>query len=80
LWMRRHRDRLRVPVMVGVGAAFDFLSMRRRQAPVWMRERGFEWLFRLWQEPARLWRRYLVHGTEFSFLVALELLRLRRFE
>ena len=80
LWMRRHRDRLHVPVMIGVGAAFDFLSMRRKQAPVWMRERGLEWLFRLCQEPARLWKRYLVNGPEFGFLVALELLGLRRFE
>jgi len=47
---------------------------------VWMRERGFEWLFRLVQEPRRLWKRYLVGGSEFVFLVALELLGLRRFE
>ncbi len=80
IWMRRHRDKLRVPVMIGVGAAFDFLSSRKRQAPVWMRERGFEWLFRLVQEPRRLWKRYLVGGSQFVFLAALELLGLRRFE
>jgi N-acetylglucosaminyldiphosphoundecaprenol N-acetyl-beta-D-mannosaminyltransferase len=80
MWMQRHRDKLRVPVMVGVGAAFDFLSSRKRQAPVWMQDRGLEWLFRLSQEPRRLWKRYLVGGSEFVFLVALELLGLRRFE
>jgi N-acetylglucosaminyldiphosphoundecaprenol N-acetyl-beta-D-mannosaminyltransferase len=80
MWMHQHRGKLRVPVMIGVGAAFDFLSSRKRQAPEWMRERGLEWLFRLVQEPQRLWRRYLVGGAEFVFLVALELLGLRRFE
>jgi N-acetylglucosaminyldiphosphoundecaprenol N-acetyl-beta-D-mannosaminyltransferase len=80
MWMHQHRDQLRVPVMIGVGAAFDFLSSRKKQAPVWMREGGLEWLFRLLQEPLRLWKRYLVGGSEFVFLVALELLGLRRFE
>jgi N-acetylglucosaminyldiphosphoundecaprenol N-acetyl-beta-D-mannosaminyltransferase len=79
-WMHQHCGRLRVPVVVGVGAAFDFLSSRKRQAPEWMRESGLEWLFRLLQEPRRLWKRYLVHGPEFLFLVALDLLGLRRFE
>src|SRR4029077_12080805 len=74
MWMREHRDRLGVPVMVGVGAAFDFLSARKRQAPKWMREHGLEWLFRVLQEPRRLWRRYLVDGAKFVFLVGLELL------
>jgi len=80
MWMREHRDRLGVPVMVGVGAAFDFLSAHKRQAPQWMREHGLEWLFRVLQEPRRLWRRYLVNGTEFVFLVALELLGWRHFD
>src|SRR5262249_37179629 len=71
--------RLRVPVMVGVGAAFDFLSARKKQAPGWMREHGLEWLFRVLQEPRRLWRGYLVNGNEFVFLVAVEVVGLRRF-
>jgi N-acetylglucosaminyldiphosphoundecaprenol N-acetyl-beta-D-mannosaminyltransferase len=79
-WMRKHRDLLHVPVMVGVGAAFDFLASRKRQAPSWMQEHGLEWLFRLQQEPRRLWKRYLVGGSEFVFLAALELLGLRRFD
>jgi N-acetylglucosaminyldiphosphoundecaprenol N-acetyl-beta-D-mannosaminyltransferase len=78
LWMHEHREQLRVPVAAGVGAAFDFLSSRKKQAPVWMQEHGLEWLFRLLQEPRRLWRRYLVYGPEFVFLAALELLGLRR--
>ena len=79
-WMREHRDRLHVPVLIGVGAAFDILAARKKQAPAWMREHGLEWFFRLLQEPQRLWKRYLVHGSQFIFLVALELLGVRRFD
>jgi len=79
-WMHEHRAKLNVPVLVGVGAAFDILSGRRRQAPQWMREHGFEWLFRLLQEPRRLWRRYLIDGAQFLIYVALDALRLRHFE
>jgi N-acetylglucosaminyldiphosphoundecaprenol N-acetyl-beta-D-mannosaminyltransferase len=79
-WMYEHRHQLRVPVMVGVGAAFDFLAERKKQAPPWMQEHGLEWLFRLVQEPRRLWKRYLLHGPEFVALSALELLGLRRFD
>jgi N-acetylglucosaminyldiphosphoundecaprenol N-acetyl-beta-D-mannosaminyltransferase len=79
-WMHEHKSRLRVPVLVGVGAAFDMLSGRRKQAPRWMRENGLEWFFRLLQEPRRLWRRYLVYGTQFVVYAALESLRLKNFE
>lgn len=79
-WMHRHRGRLQAAVLLGVGAAFDIHSGRRRQAPRWMREHGGEWLFRLVQEPRRLWRRYLVYGPQFLFSVALESLKRRRFE
>lgn len=78
-WMFEHRERLSVPVLIGVGAAFDFHTGRVARAPEWMRENGLEWLFRLMQEPRRLWRRYLVYGAEFATLVLLELLGLRKF-
>lgn len=77
-WMYDHKGCLKVPVMLGVGAAFDFFSGQVRQAPKWMREHGLEWLFRLWQEPKRLWRRYLLFNIEFISLVYLELIGLRR--
>jgi N-acetylglucosaminyldiphosphoundecaprenol N-acetyl-beta-D-mannosaminyltransferase len=67
-------------VLVGVGAAFDFYTGRVAQAPWWMREHGLEWLFRLASEPRRLWRRYLINGSEFAWLVLLELMGLRKFE
>ena len=78
-WMFKHRGLLNVPVLVGVGAAFDFHTGRVPQAPVWMREHGLEWLFRLAQEPRRLWRRYLVNGTEFVLMLFLELMCLKNF-
>jgi N-acetylglucosaminyldiphosphoundecaprenol N-acetyl-beta-D-mannosaminyltransferase len=79
-WMFEHRSRLKVPVVVGVGAAFDLNTGRVRQAPSWMRESGLEWFFRLLMEPRRLWRRYLVYGSEFVWSLAFEFLGLRTFE
>ncbi len=66
-WMHRHRDHLDVPVMVGVGAAFDFIAGTKPQAPPWMRNSGLEWLFRLCCEPRRLWKRYLIGNTQFIY-------------
>jgi N-acetylglucosaminyldiphosphoundecaprenol N-acetyl-beta-D-mannosaminyltransferase len=79
-WMNAHRDRLSVPAVVGVGAAFDIHTGELRQAPRWMREHGLEWLFRLCLEPRRLWRRYIVYGSQFLFWIALERLGLRKFD
>jgi N-acetylglucosaminyldiphosphoundecaprenol N-acetyl-beta-D-mannosaminyltransferase len=57
-WMAAHLGRIDAPVMIGVGAAFDFLSGSKPQAPRWMQRSGLEWLFRLLSEPRRLWPRY----------------------
>jgi N-acetylglucosaminyldiphosphoundecaprenol N-acetyl-beta-D-mannosaminyltransferase len=78
-WMHEHRDQLHVPVMVSVGAAFNILAGRRNQAPQWMREHGLEWLFRLFQEPRRLWRRYLVYGAQFPVYLAIDTLHSKGF-
>jgi N-acetylglucosaminyldiphosphoundecaprenol N-acetyl-beta-D-mannosaminyltransferase len=77
VWMHQHQGRLSAPVLVGVGAAFDFHAGRVPSAPEWMREHGFEWAFRLALEPRRLWKRYLVYGSEFALRMALEVLRSR---
>ncbi len=58
-WMATHRGLITAPILIGVGAAFDFLSGHKKQAPFWMQRLGFEWLFRLAMEPRRLWRRYI---------------------
>jgi N-acetylglucosaminyldiphosphoundecaprenol N-acetyl-beta-D-mannosaminyltransferase len=78
-WMAEHRERLHAPVLLGVGAAFDFHTGLVPQAPRWMMGAGLEWLFRLSQEPRRLWRRYLVYNPLFVFHLTLELLGLRRY-
>jgi N-acetylglucosaminyldiphosphoundecaprenol N-acetyl-beta-D-mannosaminyltransferase len=64
-WMARMRGRLDVPVMCGVGAAFDFHSGRVPMAPGWMQDRGLEWIYRMGQEPRRLLRRYLTTNPRF---------------
>jgi N-acetylglucosaminyldiphosphoundecaprenol N-acetyl-beta-D-mannosaminyltransferase len=66
-WMADHRDRLPL-VMLGVGAAFDFVSGHKREAPMWMQHLGLGWLFRLFCEPRRLWKRYLHHNPRFVAL------------
>ena len=73
IFAHEHRDRIRA-VQVCVGAAFDFHAGKKRMAPAWMQKRGLEWLYRLSQEPGRLWRRYLVTNTIFSLLVGRRLL------
>ena len=78
-WMAAHLGRLRASVMIGVGAAFDFHTGRVRQAPRWVQRSGLEWLFRLSQEPGRLWRRYLVNNPRFVYGVFLQWAKLRRF-
>jgi N-acetylglucosaminyldiphosphoundecaprenol N-acetyl-beta-D-mannosaminyltransferase len=79
-WMSEHRVRLDAPVLIGVGAAFDFHSGLKRQAPRWMQRSGLEWLFRLLAEPRRLWRRYLRNNPLFVWEVLLQALGLRRYE
>jgi N-acetylglucosaminyldiphosphoundecaprenol N-acetyl-beta-D-mannosaminyltransferase len=71
-WMHEHLGRLSAPVMVGVGAAFDFHAGVKKQAPRWMRRSGLEWSFRLMSEPRRLWRRYLINNPAFLWLLLLE--------
>jgi len=64
-WMLRMRPRLRAPLLVGVGAAFDFHAGLLAQAPRWMQRSGLEWCFRLSREPRRLWWRYARHNPRF---------------
>lgn len=64
-WMYEMRAHLPGKVLVGVGAAFDFLAGTKRQAPLWMQRSGLEWIFRLATEPRRLWRRYLRYNPRF---------------
>jgi N-acetylglucosaminyldiphosphoundecaprenol N-acetyl-beta-D-mannosaminyltransferase len=73
-WMAEHVGQLSAPVLIGVGAAFDFHAGVKRQAPHWMQRSGLEWLFRLVMEPRRLWRRYLTNNPWFLWSVLLQAL------
>ena len=76
-WMARMRDRLDAPVLIGVGAAFDFHAGLVPQAPLRLQRYGLEWVFRLMQEPRRLWRRYLHYNPRFVAGFARQYLRHR---
>ena len=78
-WSFEHRSRLEVPVLAAVGQAFDIHARVVQQAPLWMREHGLEWLFRLAHEPRRLWKRYLFYNSEFLWCVFLELLGVKHY-
>lgn len=78
-WISEHRDRLNVTVAVGAGASFKFISGSVKRAPAWLRNMGFEWLWRLMQEPGRVWRRVFVDAPQFIALVTLQLTGLRKY-
>lgn len=77
-WIARYLNQLDCKVAMGVGGLFDFYSERIPRAPYWMRKRGLEWAYRLWQEPRRLARRYLLGNPLFLWRLTLEALRRTR--
>ena len=76
-WIHRNLNALQVPVVVGVGAAFRLVSGQVKRAPAWVGDAGFEWLWRLGREPAKLWRRDLVDGPRFLYRALAETLQIR---
>jgi N-acetylglucosaminyldiphosphoundecaprenol N-acetyl-beta-D-mannosaminyltransferase len=78
-FMADYLSKLEVTLMIGVGAAFDFLSGRGQQAPRWMQQTGLEWFYRLCREPRRLWRRYLKNNPRFVYAACCQLLGLKKF-
>jgi N-acetylglucosaminyldiphosphoundecaprenol N-acetyl-beta-D-mannosaminyltransferase len=77
LFMAEYMDRFRVPLLVGVGAAFDYHTGRIHESPAWIKRAGLQWLHRLLQDPRRLWKRYLLNNPRFLWRIALQLLKLR---
>ena len=77
--MAAYLEKLPTTMMVGVGAAFDIHSGRVRQAPLWMQRDGLEWLFRLTQEPRRLWKRYLLNNPLFVVRILAQFSGLKRY-
>lgn len=74
IWMAEHHSKMNV-VMLGVGAAFDFHAGAKPQSPAWLQRFGLEWLFRLFTEPQRLWRRYIYNNPRFILLAGFDLLK-----
>ena len=79
-WIHRNLDRLKVPVVIGVGACFVFFSGKVQRAPEWIGRLGFEWIWRLIQEPKKLWRRDFLDVPRFALHVVLELTGLRKYD
>ncbi|MFT4049393.1 MAG: WecB/TagA/CpsF family glycosyltransferase [Solirubrobacterales bacterium] len=77
VWMHENRAVLEAPVLVGVGAAFDFFAGRVAQAPRWMQRASLEWLYRMFQDPARLGKRYLLTLPRFAALAFAQAFRER---
>jgi N-acetylglucosaminyldiphosphoundecaprenol N-acetyl-beta-D-mannosaminyltransferase len=69
LWAMRNRNRLQVPVIKTCGGLFDFISGQVPRGPKWMTDNGLEWVYRLFTEPRRLWRRYLIGNVKFLWYV-----------
>ena len=78
-WMAAHVNRLKAPVLIGVGAAFDFNAGLKKRAPLWMQKCGLEWLYRLLDEPKRLWKRYLINNPLFILGVIRQALGLKQY-
>ena len=78
-WIFEHRQALNVPVVVGAGASFKFISGAVRRAPDLVCKLGFEWIWRLVQEPSRVWRRVVIDAPQFIALVFLQLTGLKKF-
>ena len=71
-WIIKNKDKINVPVIIAVGSGLDFLAGVKKRAPLWMQEIGLEWLNRLFQEPKRLWRRYLAGIPVFTYRVLIQ--------
>ena len=77
-FMDQYISKLDTKVMLGVGAAFDIHTGRIKDAPYWMKVTGVQWVHRIYQDPKRLWKRYLVNNPKFVYQIALELLGIRK--
>ena len=78
-FMASYLPRLNTTLMIGVGAAFDFHSGRLKDSPLWVKRAGLQWLHRLLQDPARLWKRYLLNNPRFLVAACLQLAGLKRY-
>jgi N-acetylglucosaminyldiphosphoundecaprenol N-acetyl-beta-D-mannosaminyltransferase len=80
VWIAQHCQKLPGCILIATGAAFDFFAGRIRQAPPWIRTIGLEWLFRMFQDPIRLWKRYTIYNVLFAVALLLELVGIVRLD
>jgi N-acetylglucosaminyldiphosphoundecaprenol N-acetyl-beta-D-mannosaminyltransferase len=78
IFLNTNKDYIQVPFIMGVGGSFDVISGFVKRAPQWMQDFGLEWLFRVYQEPKRMWKRYLFTNTTFILLLLRELIKSQR--
>lgn len=79
LWMYENYKKLDKGIMIGIGAGFDYLAGNIKHAPEWMKSASLEWLYRLIQEPRRLWKRYLITNSLFIWYIFLKMIGLKKF-
>jgi N-acetylglucosaminyldiphosphoundecaprenol N-acetyl-beta-D-mannosaminyltransferase len=72
IFLNRYKHFIKIPFIMGVGGSFDIVAGKTRRAPLWMQKFGLEWLYRLLQEPGRMWKRYLITNTLFLVMVVRE--------
>ena len=77
IWMHNYHEKISKGILVGIGAGFDYLAGNTKHAPAWMKKFSLEWLYRLRQEPRRLWKRYLMTIPQFLFFASFELLGIK---
>ena len=76
IFLSKYKKQLsNVNFIMGVGGSFDVIAVKVKRAPIWMKNLGLEWMYRVKQEPKRMWKRYLVGNTKFIFLVLREFFR-----
>ena len=72
IFLNKYKDTIKTPFIMGVGGTFDVVSGKTKRAPMWMQKKGLEWLYRVYQEPGRMWKRYAVTNTKFIGLLLRE--------
>ena len=76
----KYSKKFNVPIILGVGGVFDIEAGTIKRSPIWFQKNGMEWLFRLIQEPRRMWKRYLIGNIEFIYLVLIEKYRMKKYK
>lgn len=78
IFLKRQMPMMQVPFCMGVGGSFDIIAGRTKRAPVWMQKCGLEWIFRIYQEPGRMWKRYAKTNPVFAWMVLKEYIKVRK--